>query len=144
MPNPIVNKASAVWNGDLFTGSGKTTLETSGLASLNVNWKARAEESGGGATTPEELIATAHAACYCMAFSNGLAKNGTPPTQLDASAEVTFLAGTGITGIHLTVRGDVPGLDDATFKQLAEGAKTGCPVSQALKAVPITLDAALA
>ena len=131
MPNPIVNKASAVWNGDLFTGSGKTTLETSGLASLNVNWKARAEESGGGA-------------CYCMAFSNGLAKNGTPPTQLDASAEVTFLAGTGITGIHLTVRGDVPGLDDATFKQLAEGAKTGCPVSQALKAVPITLDAALA
>lgn len=143
MPHPITNKASAVWNGDLFTGSGKTTLETSGLASFDVNWKARAEESG-GTTTPEELIAAAHAACYSMAFSNGLAKNGTPPTQLDTSAEVTFLAGTGITGIHLTVRGQVPDLSADDFSRLAEEAKVGCPVSQALKAVPITLDASLA
>lgn len=143
MPNPIVNTASAVWNGDLFGGSGQTTLQTSGLGSFGVSWKARAEESG-GATTPEELIAAAHAACYCMALSNVLAKNGTPPTQLDTSAEVTFLAGTGITGIHLTVRGHVEGLDAEAFGGFADEAKTGCPVSQALKAVPITLDAALA
>lgn len=143
MPNPIVNTASAVWNGDLFGGSGTTTLQTSGLGSFAVSWKARAEESG-GATTPEELIAAAHAACYCMALSNVLAKNGTPPTQLDTNAEVTFLAGTGITGIHLSVRGQVEGLDAEAFGKLADEAKTGCPVSQALKAVTITLDASLA
>ena len=139
----VTSEASTTWKGSLVDGSGEIALESSNQGPFAVNWKARSEGST-SVTTPEELIAAAHAACYCMAFSNGLAKNGTPPTQLDASAEVTFLAGTGITGIHLTVRGDVPGLDDATFKQLAEGAKTGCPVSQALKAVPITLDAALA
>lgn len=143
MPNPIVNKASAVWNGDLFSGSGTTTLQTSGLASFDVNWKARAEESG-GTTTPEELIAAAHAACYSMALSNELAKNDTPPTQLDTGAEVTFLAGSGITGIKLTVRGQVPGISADDFQRIAEAAKTGCPVSQALKAVPITLEASLA
>ena len=80
MPTPIVNKASATWNGDLFSGSGRTTLETSGLGTFDVNWKARAEESGGN-TTPEELIAAAHAACFCMALSNELAGNDTPPTS---------------------------------------------------------------
>ena len=141
MPKPIVNKASAVWNGDLFSGSGRTTLETSGLAGFDVNWKARAEESG-GVTTPEELIAAAHAACYSMALSNVLAKNGTPPAQLDTTAAVTFVAGSGITEIHLTVRGQAEGVSAEDFQRLAEEAKTGCPVSQALSAVPITLDAA--
>lgn len=142
MPTPIVNKASATWNGDLFSGSGRTTLETSGLGTFDVNWKARAEESG-GTTTPEELIAAAHAACYCMQLSNELAENGTPPTQLDATAEVTFLAGTGITGVHLTVKAQVEGISAEDFARITDSAKSGCPVSQALS-VDITLDAELA
>ena len=142
MPTPIVNKASATWNGDLFSGSGRTTLETSGLGTFDVNWKARAEESGGN-TTPEELIAAAHAACFCMALSNELAGNDTPPTQLDATAEVTFVAGTGITGVHLTVKAQVEGISADDFARIADAAKSGCPVSQAL-AVDITLDAELA
>ncbi|MGM0386865.1 MAG: OsmC family peroxiredoxin [Actinomycetota bacterium] len=142
MPTPIVNKASAVWNGNLFSGSGRTTLETSGLGTFDVNWKARAEESGGN-TTPEELIAAAHAACYCMQLSNELAENDTPPAQLDATAEVTFLAGTGITGVHLTVKARVDGISAEDFARIADSAKSGCPVSQALS-VDITLDAELA
>src|SRR5690625_7288150 len=81
MPNPVVNKASTEWNGDLFTGSGTTTLETSGKATFDVAWKSRGEEQA-GTTTPEELIAAAHATCYAMQFSNMLKQNGTPPTQL--------------------------------------------------------------
>ena len=143
MPSPITNKASTVWNGDLFHGSGSTTLETSGVGTFDVGWKARAEESG-GTTTPEELIAAAHATCYSMAFSNELAGNDTPPTQVRTSAEVTFVAGTGITGIHLTVEATVPGISEEAFQRIADAAKTGCPVSQALKAVDITLTATLA
>ncbi|RGE21066.1 OsmC family peroxiredoxin [Leucobacter sp. wl10] len=143
MPTPIVNKASTVWNGDLASGSGRTTLETSGVGTFDVNWKARGEESG-GVTTPEELIASAHATCYAMALSNELAGNGTPPAQLNTSAEVTFVAGSGITGIHLTVVGRVDGISEQDFLRIAEAAKEGCPVSQALKAVDITLSASLA
>ncbi len=146
MPNTIVSKASASWQGDLISGSGTTTLETSGLGTFPANWKARAEESAAGTTSPpEELIGgAAHATCFAMAFSNGLAKNGTPPTQLDTSAAVSFVAGKGITGIALTVRGQVPGLSAEEFGKLAEEAKAGCPVSQALAGVPITLTASLA
>ena len=138
MPNPVVNKASTVWNGELFTGSGTTTLETSGKASLDVAWKSRGEEAGSG-TTPEELIGAAHATCYAMQFSNMLKENGTPPTQLNTAASVTFVAGTGITGIELTVRGQVEGIDAAAFSELAEKAKETCPVSQALAGTTITL-----
>lgn len=143
MPNPVVSKASTVWNGDLFTGKGSTSLDSSGAARFDVEWNARAEGSD-STTTPEELLAAAHATCYSMALSNELKKNDTPPTQLNTSAEVTFVAGTGITGIHLTVSAQVDGIDADGFAAIAEGAKTGCPVSQALAATEITLTASLA
>lgn len=134
--------ASTHWEGSLFEGAGTTTLESSGLGTFDVSWPARAEEPG-GRTSPEELIAAAHSACFSMAFSNGLAKAGTPPTTLDTTAEVDFVPGTGITQIRLVVRGTVDGMSEEDFVAAAEAAKEGCPVSQALKAVEITLDAAL-
>lgn len=143
MANPVVSKASTVWNGELFTGSGTTSLDSSGAGSFPVEWNARAEGSD-TTTTPEELLGAAHATCFSMAFSNELKKNGTPPTEVRTSAEVTFVAGTGITGIHLTTQVTAEGLDEETFQQLAQGAKENCPVSQALKSVEITLDATLA
>lgn len=143
MPNPVVNKASTTWNGDLFTGSGTTTLDSSGAATFPVEWNARAEGSE-TTTNPEELIAAAHATCYSMAFSNELKKNDTPPTEVRTRAEVTFVAGTGITGIALTMSATVEGIDEETFQTIAQAAKEGCPVSQALKAVDITLHATLA
>jgi len=143
MPNPVVSKASTVWKGDLFTGSGRTSLDSSGLTRFDVEWNARAEGSD-SVTTPEELLAAAHSTCFSMAFANELKKNGTPPTQLDTTAEVTFVAGTGITGIHLTVTAQVEGIDEDTFQRIAEGAKTNCPVSQALRATDISLTATLA
>lgn len=139
MPNPVVSKASAEWNGELFTGSGTTSLDTSGKGTFAVGWKSRAEEAGAGTTSPEELIASAHATCYAMQFSNLLKENGTPPTRLDISASVTFVAGEGITGIELTVRGQVEGLDAAGFETIAREAKETCPVSQALAGTTITL-----
>jgi len=134
--------ATTVWEGTLFEGAGKVTLDSSGLGTYDVSWPARTEAPG-GKTSPEELIAAAHSSCFSMAFSNGLAENGTPPTSLQTSAEVEFTPGKGITGIKLTTRGVVEGLDNDAFVSLAEAAKAGCPVSQALS-VPITLDAALA
>ncbi|UDY24469.1 OsmC family peroxiredoxin [Nocardioides sp. Kera G14] len=135
--------ATTVWEGTLFEGAGKVTLESSGIGTYDVSWPSRAE-SANGKTSPEELIAAAHSACFSMAFSNGLSQNGTPPEELTVSAEVEFTPGTGITGIALTVRGKVSGLINEKFVELATAAKEGCPVSQALAAVPITLDAALA
>lgn len=135
--------ASTHWEGSLFEGAGKTTFESSGVGAFDVTWASRAEEAN-GKTSPEELIAAAHSACFSMAFSNGLAKAGTPPTSLDTSAEVDFVPGTGITQIRLTVRGTVEGMSEEDFVAAAEAAKEGCPVSQALKAVEITLDAKLA
>ena len=131
-------RASAVWDGSLFEGGGEVTLASSGIGTYPVSWPARAEEPN-GVTSPEELLAAAHATCFSMALSNGLSKAGTPPTQLRTSAEVDFQPGTGITAIRLHVSGDVPGLDAAGFAVAAEAAKVGCPVSQALAAVPITL-----
>lgn len=131
-------RASAVWDGNLFKGSGQVTFESSGLGTHPVSWPARTEEPN-GVTSPEELIAAAHATCYSMAFSNVLDKAGTPPTQLRTSAEVDFTPGTGITAIRLFVSGDVPGLDADGFRAAAEVAKDACPVSQALAAVPISL-----
>ncbi len=135
--------ATTHWEGNLFQGSGSVTLESSGLGTYDVSWPARTEEPG-GKTSPEELIAGAHSACFSMAFSNVLDKAGTPPTALDVRADVTFQPGEGITGIHITVRGTVEGMSEEDFVSAAETAKVECPVSQALKAVPITLDAALA
>lgn len=132
--------ASTRWEGDLLSGSGVTTMASGAAGPLPVDWKARSEEHG-GKTSPEELIAAAHASCFSMALSSALAKNGTPPTSLDVTATATFVPGTGITGIVLVVSGDVPGLDDDGFREAAEGAKVGCPVSKALEGnVPITLE----
>ena len=135
--------ASTHWEGSLTEGAGRTTLESSGLGTYDVTWPARTEEPG-GKTSPEELIAAAHSACYSMALSHALAQGGNAPTALDTRAEVTFQPGAGVTGIHLVVRGEVPGLSAEQVLQAAEEAKTGCPVSQALAATPITLDASLA
>ncbi|MCH0538988.1 OsmC family protein [Streptomyces sp. MUM 203J] len=135
--------AHTVWEGDLARGRGTVSLDYSGLGSYEVSWPARSEEAP-GRTSPEELIAAAHSSCYCMAFSGGLAKAGTPPTRLDAKAEVTFVPGTGITNVHLTVVGEVPGIDEAAFVKAAEEAKLNCPVSKALAGTEITLTATLA
>jgi len=135
-------KATTIWTGTLFEGSGETTFDSSGIGTYPVSWPSRAEEAN-GKTSPEELIAGAHSACFSMAFSNALAKNETPAEKLEVSAVVTFVPGTGITKSALTVVGTVPGIDEATFVELATGAKAGCPVSQALSAIEITLDAKL-
>jgi len=135
-------KATTHWEGNLLEGKGTVTLESSGIGSYDVSWPSRAEAAN-GKTSPEELIAAAHSSCYSMALSHGLAQAGTPPTTVDTSADVTFQPGTGITGIHLTVRASVPGLDAAAFAEAAETAKKNCPVSQALTGTTITLDATL-
>jgi osmotically inducible protein OsmC len=135
--------AQTHWEGSLFEGSGRVTLESSGIGTYDVSWPARAEEPN-GKTSPEELIAAAHSSCFSMALSNGLAKAGTPPTSLDTTAAVTFVPGTGITGIHLTVVGAVEGMSADDFTAAAEDAKANCPVSQALTGTTITLDASLA
>ena len=135
--------ASTHWEGSLFEGAGKVTLETSGIGTYDVSWASRAEEAN-GKTSPEELIAAAHSACFSMALSNGLAKADSPATSLDTSAEVDFVPGTGITEIRLKVRATVDGMSNEDFVAAAEDAKANCPVSQALASVPsITLDAAL-
>ena len=136
-------KATTQWQGSLMEGSGQVTLESSGLGTYDVTWASRAEEPN-GRTSPEELVAAAHSSCFSMALSNGLAKEGTPPEKLETSAEVTFQPGEGITGIHITVRGTVPGLSADQFIAAAEGAKVNCPVSKALTGTKITLDAGLA
>ncbi|GAB2714001.1 OsmC family protein [Streptomyces bullii] len=136
--------AHTVWEGNLLKGSGVVTFDSSGaIGDQPVSWPSRAEEAN-GKTSPEELIAAAHSSCFSMAFSNILDKAGTPPTRLTTSADVTFQPGEGITGIHITVEGTVPGIDNDAFVAAAEDAKVNCPVSQALKAVPITLSAKLA
>jgi lipoyl-dependent peroxiredoxin len=137
--------ASVTWSGSLLEGSGRIESVGSGvLGPLDVTWASRTEDSG-GRTSPEELIAAAHASCFSMALSHALAGAGTPPERLETSATVTFVPGTGITRSALTVRGTVPGMDEAAFVEAAEDAKRNCPVSQALAGGPeITLDAALA
>ena len=135
--------ATTHWEGSLMEGAGRVSLESSGLGTYDVSWPARAEAAN-GKTSPEELIAAAHSACYSMALSNGLAKAGTPPQALDTKADVTFQPGEGITGIHLTVTASVEGLDADAFTKHAEDAKANCPVSKALAATPIKLEASLA
>jgi osmotically inducible protein OsmC len=137
--------ATVTWSGSLMEGEG--TIESVGSGAfgpLDVTWSARADDASGGRTSPEELIAAAHAACFSMALSHALAQAGSPAEKLETSATVTFVPGTGITKIALTARGSVPGLDADAFAEKAAGAKDGCPVSKALAAVPeITLDASL-
>jgi lipoyl-dependent peroxiredoxin len=138
-------QANVVWQGDLMNGSGTIQQAPSGaFGPLDVSWASRAETPN-GKTSPEELIAAAWASCFAMALSNGLAKNGNPPEKIETSATVTFQPGEGITKGVLTVRGTVPGLDDAGFRDAAEDAKQNCPVSKALSGIPdVSLDASLA
>ncbi len=135
--------AHTAWEGDLLKGKGTVSMDSSAIGQFPVTWASRAEQPD-GLTSPEELIAGAHSACFSMALSFGLTQAGTPPRTLDTRAEVTFQPGEGITGIHLTVTGDVPGLDEAAFVAAAEDAKANCPVSKALAGAPITLTAKLA
>ena len=132
--------AAAHWEGSLMEGAGEVTLQSSGNGTFAVSWPARAEQAN-GKTSPEELIAAAHSTCFSMALSHALAQAGTPPTSIDTTAHVTFQPGPGITGIALSVVGNVPGITAEQFEEAAQGAKEGCPVSQALKAVPITVEA---
>jgi lipoyl-dependent peroxiredoxin len=136
--------AEVTWHGDLMSGSGRVDSVTSGaFGGLDVDWRARSED-GQSKTSPEELIAAAHAACFSMALSNGLAQAGHPADELKTSATVTFQPGEGITKIALQVTGNVPGTSDDEFRQAAETAKENCPVSKALTGVPeITLAARL-
>jgi lipoyl-dependent peroxiredoxin len=137
--------AHVTWSGSLMEGAGTiTSVESGAFGPLDVTWAARTEESE-GLTSPEELIAAAHAACFSMALSHGLAQAETPPDKLEVDATLTFVPGTGITKSALTVRGAVPGIDEAAFVEAAETAKENCPVSKALAAVPeITVEASLA
>jgi lipoyl-dependent peroxiredoxin len=143
----IERSARATWTGDLKSGQGEFDLESSGAVEHEQVTFASRFEQPGGKTSPEELIAAAHATCFSMALSNGLAQAGHAPTKLETDAQVTLDNGGGgfsITAIRLTVRGEVEGLDEAGFQRAAEEARDNCPVSKALAAVPnITVDASL-
>ena len=143
-----MRRAEATWTGDLMSGSGVVSAKSSGVfTDLPVSWAARTERSD-GKTSPEELVAAAHAACYCMALSGGLAKAGTPSEKLEVSATVTFEqveGGWKVASSALTVNGTVPGVDDAAFQKAAEAARDGCPISGALKGnVALSVEATLA
>jgi lipoyl-dependent peroxiredoxin len=139
----LTSEATTVWNGDLISGEGTTTLDSSQLAEFRVNWKARTEGQK-STTNPEELLGAAHAACYSMQLAGTLANAGFKPTSIQTTAAVTFAVGTGVVGSHLLVDADVPGISEEQFMALAEDAKVNCPISRALAAIPITLEAELA
>jgi osmotically inducible protein OsmC len=130
--------ARAHWEGTLLEGQGTVEMTSSGIGTYPITWASRAE-SVDGRTSPEELIAAAHASCFSMALSNGLAKTGNPAISLNTSVEVDFQPGVGITEIRITLSGEAENLDAAGFLAAAQDAKTNCPVSKALAAVPITL-----
>jgi osmotically inducible protein OsmC len=140
--------AQTHWTGSLQEGSGQVELTSSGVGTYDVSFPKRAAEEAGGTTSPEELIAAAHSACYAMQLSAFIAEAGGTPRTLDVKADVTLgpdkAGGFAISGIKLTVRGQVDGLDAAGFEKAAQAAKDGCPVSKALTGTAITLDATLA
>jgi lipoyl-dependent peroxiredoxin len=140
-------RADAVWEGTLATGSGKISLATGLATDLPVTWASRTGPSE-GKTSPEELLAAAHASCFCMALSNTLDENETPPDRLEASATVTFSqveGGWKVASSRITVKGTVPGITSDAFREAAEAAKDGCPISGALKGnVELSVQAELA
>ena len=138
----LTSEATTLWFGDLDSGSGTTSLDSSDVAEFPVSWEARSTGVA-GRTNPEELLAASHSACFSMAFSSRLAKAGHAPESLQVTAAVTFQPGEGVTGSHLLVSAKVPGLDDAEFQALAADAKENCPISKALAGIPITLEASL-
>ena len=139
--------ARTAWNGTLQDGGGQVELSSSKVGTYDVSFPKRAAEDAGGTTSPEELIAAAHSSCYAMQLSADVAEAGGTPVALEVTADVTLspdpAGGFRISGIALRVRGEVEGLDEAGFRQAAEKAKAGCPVSKALTGTDITLDAAL-
>lgn len=139
--------ARTAWNGTLQDGAGQVELTSSKVGTYDVSFPKRAAEDAGGTTSPEELIAAAHSSCYAMQLSANVAEAGGTPIALDVTADVSLgpdpAGGFRITGIALKVRGEVEGLDEDGFRQAAEAAKAGCPVSKALTGTQITLDAAL-
>ena len=138
----LTSEATTVWTGTLFEGSGQVALDSSGLATFDVNWKARSEGVA-NTTNPEEMLAAAHSSCFSMALSLALTQAGMPPESIQTTAAVTFEAGKGVLGSHLLVSARVPGLTEEQFEKFAEDAKENCPISQAL-AIPITIEAELA
>lgn len=139
----VTSEATTLWSGSLLEGSGTTSLDSSDAAEFPVTWAARSEGVT-GTTNPEELLGAAHSACYSMALSSALSKAGHTPVSLQVTAAVTFVPGEGITGSHLLVSAQVPGITDDEFAVFAESAKSGCPVSKALSGIPITLESSLA
>jgi osmotically inducible protein OsmC len=138
----VESSASTTWEGDLIHGNGSVRPASGAFPELALTWNNRAASRATG-TSPEELIAAAHSGCFSMALAHGLAGAGHAPERLDVTARVGFAAGEGITGIHLTVKGKVAGIDAAVFTAAVEDAKANCPVSKALAAVPITAEATL-
>ena len=140
---PARSSAKTVWEGDLASGSGTTTPDSGAFPTVDVSWASRTSRAA-GKTSPEELLAAAHASCFCMAFSHELAQAGAPPERLEATASVEFEPGEGVKSSHIVVRGRVRGLDQDAFAQAAEAAGEGCPVSGALKGnIEITVEATL-
>jgi osmotically inducible protein OsmC len=135
---PVESRADATWKGDLIHGTGHVKPASGAFPELQLTWRQRAESRESG-TSPEELLAAAHAACFSMALANGLAQAGHPAEQLETSAQVGFQAGEGVTGVQLAVRGRVPGLDAEGFRQAAQTAEATCPISKALGGVRISL-----
>jgi len=139
----VSSSASTVWEGDLGHGSGVTTPASGAFPAVAVSWASRTKRAA-GKTSPEELLAAAHAACYCMGLSHELGEAGTPPERLEATATVDFVPGEGVKSSHLVVSGHVPGIDQEAFAAAAAAAGEGCPISGALKGnVEITVEATL-
>jgi osmotically inducible protein OsmC len=143
----VEHTASATWEGDLMGGFGTVSLGSGAVSGISLTWRARAEDASAGAS-PEELIAAALASCLSMALAHRLTQGGHAPARLDTDATASFDktdAGFRLTKITVRVRGDVPGVDEAAFKEAADGARVNCPVSKALEGnVDITVDASLA
>lgn len=136
------SKATTVWEGNLAHGRGVTKAAGGALPEIEVTWAARTERAP-GTTSPEELLAAAHASCFCMAFSHALDQAGNAPERLEATATLAFVPGEGVKSSKIAVSGRVPGLDQAGFEEAAQGAGENCPISQALKGVDIEVEARL-
>src|SRR2546426_235089 len=137
------SSATTVWEGDLAHGAGTTMPSSGAFPAVDVSWASRTTRAA-GKTSPEELLAAAHASCYCMGLSHELSEAGTPPERLEATATVEFEPGVGVRSSHVVVRGRVPGINQDAFSQAADSAGEGCPISGALKGnVEITVEATL-
>lgn len=137
------SSATTIWQGGLTDGRGETTTKSGTLSAVEVSWPRRVERTE-DTTSPEELLAAAHSACYCMGLSHGLGEAGSPPERLEASVTVSFVPGEGVKSSAISVTGRVPGIDQAAFEEAAQAAAEGCPISGAIRGnVEITLSATL-